>query len=257
LAAVVAANARLMAERRETELQIREKNLFLGSLSHELRAPLNAIIGFSEILASGGLTPGSPKREEFAKHVHSSGVHLLRLINDVLELSKVDAGGHEFFPEPVKLDELIARVADLLHTRLVRRRLGVTVNVKAEVAEVVADPAGLKQALLNHLSHAVEMASEGSGITVRALLQGPERFRIEVQVSQPMGLGTTHAMESPSLNLMLARRLVEAQGGEVGQSVDAGRGLTLYLVLNRFQESPGASGKVARHAVPAENSTTG
>ncbi|HEY0817427.1 MAG TPA: HAMP domain-containing sensor histidine kinase [Rhizobacter sp.] len=243
LADAVALNARLMAERRDTELELRERNLFLGRLSHELRAPLNAIIGFSEILASGGLAPESPKRDQFARHIHTSGRHLLRLINDVLELSKVEAGDHEFFPERVDLGELIARVADLLHTQMVRKSMQLTVDVKAELADIVADPVALKQALLSHLSHAAEIAPEGSGIAVRARLQEPERIRIDIHVSQSTD---GNALNSPSVNLMLARRLVEAQGGEAGQSVESGSGTTLYLVLNRFQRSNAASGSLRR-----------
>ncbi|MBL0730591.1 sensor histidine kinase KdpD [Piscinibacter sp. HJYY11] len=235
LAEALADNARLLDERRDTALQIREKNRFLGSLSHELRAPLNAIIGFSEVLASSPLTPDSGKRHEFARHIHTSGRHLLRLINDVLELSTVDAEGREFVPEQVDLRELIARVADLLHTPLLRRRLQLTVDVKAEVAAVVVDRVGLKQALLRLLTHAADMAPEGTVLTVRARLQSPEGCRIEVQLAPSFEGRGKQALGSPSVNLMLARRWAEARGGAAGQFIDAGLGTTLYLVLNLFQ----------------------
>lgn len=235
LAQAVALNTRLMAERRDMELQVREKNLFLRSLSHELRAPLNAIIGFSEILASGGLAPGSSKRAEYATHIHASGRHLLRLINDVLELSRVEAGDREFFPEKLNLDDRIERVADLLHTPLVRKSLQLMVEVEADVTEIFADPGALKQALLSLVSHAADMACDGAAITLTARRHEPERFEIEVHVSKSMEGRLKHLAEPPGLNVMLARRLVEAQGGEVRQSSTEGSGTSLCLVLNRLQ----------------------
>lgn len=222
---------------------MRERNLFLGGLSHELRAPLNAIIGFSEILASGTLPSQSPKREQFAEHIHQSGRRLLRLINDVMQLSRVDAGEYQFVPERVNVGELIAGVADLLHTRLVRKSLTLTVEVEHALTEVMVDPGSLKQALLAHLSHAAEMAVDGARIAVRAQAQEPERFRLEVQLHRSragdgqsaMECTPEQAIDSTKLDLTLARRLVEAQGGEMGQSIGPGEGATWYLVLNRRQ----------------------
>lgn len=241
---LAAENRRLEDERGHTEHQIRERNLFLRSLSHELRAPLTAIIGFSELLASGSLPADSPKRAQFVEHIHGSGRHLLQLINDVLELSKLDTHGYEFNPEEIDLATLIANVVDLLHTRILRRRLHLCVDVAHEIAGVVRDPRSLKQAVRYHLSHAASIASSGSDINVRAQPQESDRFRLEVRFwpgtadGRPATDERLIGMHSTSLDLMLARRLIEAQGGETGESFDPEGGCLLYMVLHRFQAGP-------------------
>lgn len=246
LADALAANERLQAERRDLDLQIREKNLFLGNLSHELRSPLNAIIGFSEVLASDSLPPDSPKREQFLQHIEKSGRHLLRLINDVLELSKIDTGHYTFSPEPLDLGMLVTHVLDLLHTRIGRKRLRIGVDVDAQLATVVVDGVRLKQALMNYLSPAVDEAAEGATFTVRAVPQGPERFRVEVQVptGDPSGAeaemsasfssgAASQASANARLNVALTRRLVEAQGGRTGLLETPGVGRTFFIELHR------------------------
>ncbi len=243
LAEALSTNERLQAERRDLDRQIREKNQFLGNLSHELRSPLNAIIGFAEILISGSIAPDSPKREQFLQHIETSGRQLLRLINDVLELSKIDTGEYRFSPELLDLGTLIASVLDLLHTRIGRKRLRVNVEVDAQVDPVVADPARLKQALMNYLALAVEEAAEGATLTVRATPQGTGRFRVEVQVpsadaERPHEGRGESLSESAALNVALTRRLVQAQGGEAGHVEAPGVGRTYFLELHRLPPHP-------------------
>jgi len=106
---------RLEAENRQIQQASRMKSVFLANMSHELRTPLNAIIGFSDLLQSGAVPPESPQHRQFMGHVAGSARHLLQLINDVLDLSKVEAGRLEFFPEPVQLPVLVREVMDVLH----------------------------------------------------------------------------------------------------------------------------------------------
>lgn len=251
LAKVRAEAERVRAESRQLAQQMRDKNLFLANLSHELRTPLNSIIGFADVLASDLVPPGSPKRQDFLVHIEKSGRHLLQLINDVLELSKVDAGQYQFFPRSVELPRLIAEALDLLHTRIVRKGLDIEVDVDATLTQIVVDPAHLKQALMSYLANAVTFTPEGGRIAVRARPEGPERFRLEVEDT---GIGIAHAAQpqvfaefaqphgqvarapgSTGLSLALTRRLVEAQGGAVGLRSTPGRGSTFFLVLDRVQ----------------------
>lgn len=240
---------RVRAESRHLEQQMRAKNLFLASLSHELRTPLNSIIGFADLLASDLVPQDSPKPQEFLDHIQKSGRHLLQLLNDVLELSKLDAGQYEFFPRSVELTRLIAEVVALLHTRIVRKRLDVDVDVDPGLAQIVVDPAHLKQALLSYLANAVRFTPDGGRIAVRAQAHGADRFRLEVE---DPGVGIAHEAQplvfagfaqpqgqvarvpgSTGLSLALTRRLIEAQGGEVGVGSTPGRGSTFFLVLDR------------------------
>ena len=258
LASVQAEVERVRAESRQLAQQMREKNLFLANLSHELRTPLNSIIGFADLLASDLVPPDSPKRQHFLDHIEKSGRHLLQLLNDVLELSKVDAGQYEFFPRPVELARLIAEAVDLLHTRIVRKGLEIEVCVDPGLTRIVVDPARLKQALVTYLANAVRFTPDGGRITVRALPQGPDRFRLEVEdpgvgiapvaqpqvfagFAQPLG-PVARPPGSTGLSLALTRRLIEAQGGEVGVHSTSGRGSTFFFVLDRvhLEHWPGA-----------------
>ncbi|WOB08609.1 HAMP domain-containing sensor histidine kinase [Piscinibacter gummiphilus] len=254
LARVRAEAEQVRAESRQLAQQMREKNLFLANLSHELRTPLNSIIGFADLLASDLVPPDSPKRQHFLDHIETSGRHLLQLIDDALELSKLDAGQYEFFPRAVDLTRLIAEVVALLHTRIVRKGLDVDVDVDPGLAQIVVDPVHLKQALLSYLANAVRYTPDGGRIAVRAQAHGPDRFRLEVEdpgagiahetqpmvfaeFAQPQGPGAQPA-GSTGLSLALTRRLIEAQGGEVGVRSTPGCGSTFFLVLNRVQRAP-------------------
>ena len=117
---------------------------------------------------AGAVPAGSPKQHEFLGHIASSGRHLLQLINDVLDLSKVESGKFEFFPEPVQLPTLVREVTDTLHTGLQRKRIALGVDLDAELDDLEVDPARLKQVLYNYLSNAIKFTPDGGHVTVRA-----------------------------------------------------------------------------------------
>jgi len=247
-----AEEARLRAERLESDnRQIQESNRlksqFLANMSHELRSPLNAIIGFSDLLGSDGIPIAPEQQRQFIGHIRTSGRHLLQLINDVLDLSKVESGKFEFYPEPVKLPELIGDVQSVLFTLLQRKRLTLSVEVVPAVASVVADAARLKQVLFNYLSNAIKFTPDGGHIAVSAFPEGDRDFRIEVTDSgvgianadlprlfvefQQLDGGYTKRHQGTGLGLALTRRLVQAQGGSVGVRSVPGQGSTFHLVL--------------------------
>jgi PAS domain S-box-containing protein len=240
---------RLEAENRQIREASRLKSQFLANMSHELRTPLNAVIGFADLLHSGFIKPDSPKHQEFLGHIGTSGRHLLQLINDVLDLSKVESGKFDFFPEPLDLSVVLKEVQDILHTAISRKRIHLSIDIDADLTDLNLDPARLKQVLYNYLSNAIKFTDSGGHVAVRAMGQGPEHFRIEVEDSgigisaadlprlfsefQQLDAGYSKQHEGTGLGLALTRRLVQAQGGEVGARSTVGAGSVFYLVLNR------------------------
>ena len=240
---------RLDVENRQIREASRIKSQFLSNMSHELRTPLNAIIGFSELLQSGAVDADMAKRALFLGHIGTSGRHLLQLINDVLDLSKVESGKFEFFPEPVNLQTLISECGDVLHSLILRQRIKLSVDVDPTLTDLVLDPSRLKQVMYNYLSNAIKFSAVGGLIQVRATGEGPTRFRIEVEDDgvgiaeadlprlfndfEQLNAGYTKQHAGTGLGLALTRRLVQAQGGQVGVRSQLGRGSVFHLVLDR------------------------
>ena len=240
---------RLDVENRQIREASRIKSQFLSNMSHELRTPLNAIIGFSELLHSGAVDGDAAKRALFLGHIGTSGRHLLQLINDVLDLSKVESGKFEFFPEPVNLQALISECGDVLHSLILRQGIQLTVAVDPTLTDLLLDPSRLKQVMYNYLSNAIKFSAVGGLIQVRATGEGPTRFRIEVEDDgvgiaeadlprlfndfEQLNSGYTKQHAGTGLGLALTRRLVQAQGGQVGVRSQLGRGSVFHLVLDR------------------------
>src|SRR5438094_7379960 len=171
----------LEEQNRRVQEANRLKSEFLANMSHELRTPLNGIIGFAELMHDAKVGPVSADQQEYLGDILTSARHLLQLINDVLDLSKVEAGKMEFRPEPVRLTALIEEVRDIVRTFAAQKRIQIEASTAFEVREVVADPAKLKQVLYNYLSNALKFTPEAGRVTVRALAEGADAFRIEVE----------------------------------------------------------------------------
>ncbi len=244
---------RLEAENRQIQEATRLKSQFLANMSHELRTPLNAIIGFADLLHSGAVPPDSPKHHTFIGHIATSGRHLLQLINDVLDLSKVESGKFEFFPEPVSLPVLLQDVNDILQTAIQRKRIALSIDIDDTLTDLRLDVARLKQVLFNYLTNAIKFTPERGRVIVRARAEGASHLRIEVEDSGigieaeqlprlftdflQLDTGYSKQHEGTGLGLALTRRLVEAQGGSVGVRSEPGRGSVFHLVLNRVHGS--------------------
>ena len=224
----------------------RLKSEFLANMSHELRTPLNSIIGFAEILASGDVEPGDPQHQEFLEDILTSGKHLLRLINDVLDLSKVEAGKLDFRPERVLFGAVASEIKAVVRATAAAKGVEVVVD-RGEDLEVFVDPARLKQVLYNYVSNAIKFSAARGVVTVRAFPQGEGAFRLEV-IDRGVGIapadvprlfvefqqleeGSAKRHGGTGLGLALTKRLVEAQGGVVGVEGALGRGSTFYAVL--------------------------
>ena len=240
---------RLEAENREIVAASRMKSQFLANMSHELRTPLNAIIGFADLLHAGRVPVESPKHRQFLGHIASSGRHLLQLINDVLDLSKVEAGKFQFVPVPLQLPQLVHEVGDMLLTALQHKHIRFAVELDPAVSTLVVDPGRLKQVLYNYLSNAIKFTPDGGRVTLRAQSEGEDAVRIEVEDSgigvaesdlprlfvefQQLDAGYSKQHQGTGLGLALTRRLVQAQGGSVGVRSVLGQGSVFHLVLPR------------------------
>lgn len=221
----------------------RLKSEFLANMSHELRTPLNAIIGFSELLHDGEIAPDSPHHREFLGDILKSGHHLLQLINDVLDLSKVEAGKMDFRPEPTKMDRLVGEVCAVLRSVAAERRVTLRYQVDPLVSDVTLDPARLKQVLYNYASNAIKFTQPGGTVTIRARPEGLSSLCVEVVddgigiASKDIGrLFTEFQQLDPKrpgtgLGLALTKRMVEAQGGHVGVESGLGKGSRFFAVL--------------------------
>lgn len=225
----------------------RQKSLFLANMSHELRTPLNAVIGFTQLIHDDVVTPEMPQYKEFLGDILTSAKHLLKLINDVLDLSAVDAGKLAFHPESVDLSKLIVEVLGILQTSAASKRLRLESYIDPALHSVVLDAARLKQVLYNYVSNALKFTPEGGRVTVRALSQEGSTFRLEVQdtgvgiAAADIGLlfsefrqldqGAGKQHSGTGLGLALTKRLVEAQGGSVGVESTLGKGSVFFAVL--------------------------
>ena len=249
-AVIAIENTRLFQELREKTEQLeianRHKSEFLANMSHELRTPLNAIIGFSEALLERWFGELNDKQDEYLQDVLSSGRHLLSLINDILDLSKIEAGRMELdlttFNLPLALDNALT----LVRERAMRHGIRLELAVGAGVGELVGDERKIKQILLNLLSNAVKFTPEGGHVGVRA-----ERANgaVEVSVSDTgIGIapedqeaifdefrqvGTDYARkrEGTGLGLTLARKFVELHGGTLWVKSRVGQGSTFTFAL--------------------------
>jgi signal transduction histidine kinase len=237
----------LDAENRVAQEANRMKSEFLANMSHELRTPLNAIIGFAKLMVHGKVGPVSPQHQEFLRDILQSSNHLLQLINDVLDLAKVEAGKMEFHAEPIDLTELLGEVSNTLRPVAESKHIAVETAIDPACRSLHLDPGKLKQVLYNYLSNALKFTNERGRVEVRARLEGAHAFRIEVEDSgvgiKPQDLkllfsefkqldsSMAKRYQGTGLGLALTRRIIEAQGGTVGVRSTFGRGSVFHAVL--------------------------
>ena len=232
--------------RDQAEAATRAKSEFLANMSHELRTPLNAIIGFSEVLRDGMFGDLNAKQEEYAGDIHESGRHLLSLINDILDLSKIEAGRMELEVTTFDLPSAIDNAVILVRERAGGRGLALETDVDPSLREFKGDERKFKQILLNLLSNALKFTPQGGKITVTARARSS---RVEVAVTdtgvgiapddlsrifeefRQVGTDQGRKAEGTGLGLALTKRFVELHGGTVRVESALGKGSTFTFTL--------------------------
>ena len=259
-------------------IQIREadrvKSQFLANMSHELRTPLNSIIGFSEILLERLQERLEARHVRFLRNIHSSGQHLLGIINDILDLSKVEAGKMELNPEPVPVRAAIEGVLAVMQGVAGKRGISFAVDVPEDLPALEADPAKFKQVLYNLLSNAVKFSPDGAQVGVRVRQAGAAASPIGAAgltvsvVDHGIGIApadreiifhefrqadgsSTRAYGGTGLGLAIVKKLVEFQGGAVGVESVVGRGSTFSFTLPLAPRPPGTAAPEPEPPVPA------
>jgi PAS domain S-box-containing protein len=251
--------ARDITDRKRVEQALRDrdvalegnrlKSTFLANMSHELRSPLNAIVGFTDLMHRGKVGPVSAAQEEYLGDVLTSARHLLQLINDILDLAKVESGKMEFRYELVDLDKLAHEVRDALRSLAAQKQLQMNISVHPEMTTAVVDPGRVKQILYNFLSNAIKFTPERGSVDLRILPEGPALFRIDVQDTgigisasdmnklfvefQQLDSGFAKTQQGTGLGLVLTKRIAEGHGGHVTVDSTPGEGSTFSAILPR------------------------
>ena len=242
-------NARLFSEiedkGRQIEAANRHKSEFLANMSHELRTPLNAIIGFSEVLLDPSLQVSEEERAQFLTDVLSSGKHLLGLINEVLDLAKIEAGKMELQIETSLLQDVVEAVANTMRSLAVKKSLDLSVDSDERLGAFPMDGARVKQVLLNLVGNAIKFTPEGGRVWVRAA--GKDGFvRVEVgdngpgiapedqeRIFQEFQQAGSDAgkPQGTGLGLALAKKFVEMHGGKIWLESEVGKGSRFFFTL--------------------------
>jgi signal transduction histidine kinase len=236
----------------ELERALLAKDRFLANMSHELRTPLNGIIGFTEFLIGEKPGPLQPRQREYLNDVLSSARHLLTLINDVLDLAKVEAGKMELHPEQFLIREALEETTAVVKTMADLKHIGLTVTVDAGLQMATLDQQKFKQVLYNLLSNAVKFTAQGGNVEVCAKRLDERHFEVQVRDTgigirpedlgrlftefEQLDSGTARHFEGTGLGLALTKKIVELQGGHIRVEAEPGKGSLFTATLPSMTE---------------------
>jgi signal transduction histidine kinase/CheY-like chemotaxis protein len=249
-------NARLYGqlEQQSAELEVasQHKSEFLASMSHELRTPLNAIIGFSEVLLERMFGELNERQDDYLRDILSSGKHLLELLNEILDLSKIEAGQMVLNRSEFDVRESLEYCLSMVRERALKQRIILSLDVDPEVGLLDADRLRFRQVVLNLLSNAVKFTPEGGQVDVRASVRGqdlvvlvadtgvgvPAEDRERIFDSFQQGTRLPGQVEGTGLGLTLSKRILELHGGRIWVESEAGQGSTFGFALPARSEGP-------------------
>ncbi len=253
----------------ELETASRHKSEFLANMSHELRTPLNAVIGFSEVLQDRLFGDLNDKQAEYVADIHTSGRHLLALINDILDLSKIEAGRMDLQITPFALSDVVQNSVALSRERATREGIALTLDVDPNLGVIEADERMVKQVLFNLLSNALKFTARGGHVEVSAYADGGD---VEVSVRDDgvgvapadqarifeefQQVGTSHLQEGTGLGLAISRRFIDLHGGSLGVESEPGHGSTFTFTLPRIQGNAISPDNGAPHRTEAAAEAT-
>jgi two-component system sensor histidine kinase/response regulator len=240
--------------RTQAEEANQRKSQFLANMSHELRTPLNAIIGYSEMLLKGMAAEHPEKQQRYLNNIASSGHHLLAMVNDILDLSKVEAGKFQLEPQPMNIAFVLDELAEQLNTLAERRQVQLFIERSPEIETIEADPVRLRQVFYNLLSNAIKFNKPNGKVFIRVL---PGRTSEWVVFEfEDTGIGIPNdkvedlfsefyqvdnsfgrSQEGTGLGLALTRRLIELHGGSISVVTQEGIGSTFRVQLPRHTET--------------------
>jgi signal transduction histidine kinase len=243
-------NARLFNEIQEKSAQLevanKHKSDFLANMSHELRTPLNAIIGFSEVLSERMFGEINEKQADYLKDIHESGKHLLSLINDILDLSKIEAGRMDLELSTFDLPTALSNAMTLVRERAQRHAIELSLDVDRRLGAFEADERKFKQIVLNLLSNAVKFTPDGGRVDVSAKKYdghvevavrdtgigiAPEDHAAVFEEFKQVGRDYTKKAEGTGLGLTLTKRFIELHGGSIRLESAPGKGSTFTISL--------------------------
>jgi signal transduction histidine kinase len=244
-----------MNQLQELNVQIKEaseaKSQFLANMSHELRTPLNAVIGFSEVLQDHIAGPLNEEQSEYVQEINDAGKMLLRLINDVLDISKVEAGRLELFTQPFSIAEIIRKSVATIKPFADKKGLWLELDLPTELGVISADKLRVQQILFNLLTNAVKFTETG-GITVSAALEAghlhlavadtgvgirPEHRDMIFDEFSQVQTRSDKRIEGTGLGLALTRMMTEAHNGKIWVDSEYGKGSTFHVLLPLTQEA--------------------
>ena len=231
----------------ELEYASRMKSEFLANMSHELRTPLNCIIGFTEFLMDEKPGPLRPKQLEYLGDVLSSARHLLQLINDVLDLAKVEAGKMELYPETFIVRNAIEEVVAVIKAITQKRHIAVHIEIEKGLDAVILDQKKFKQILYNLMSNAAKFTAEGGRVNIHARRLDAQRLEVRIRDTgigikveyinrlftefDQLDSGIARRFEGTGLGLALTKKIVEFQGGHISVLSESGKGSVFIVVL--------------------------
>jgi signal transduction histidine kinase len=247
---------RLIQARDKLEAANGAKSRFLANMSHELRTPLNAIIGFSEIMVRNVFGPmANPHYQDYAQDIQNSGTHLLRLVNEILDLAKLEAGKLELMEEPTEVGVLVEQAVSLMRPWADRNRVSFEINLPADLPRVSVDPLKTKQVLINLVSNAVKFTPQGGRIEISAGRDGSGKLTINVSdtgigispqdielvlipfsrlesrdhFKRALRANAVGELTSTGLGLALSKVVMERHGGTLTIESEVGKGTTVKM----------------------------